>query len=958
MVLDALHKSPKWLLALLLFSSTITSKDRAFRVYDQSNGLPVSSVSGFAQDANGFFWFGTAAGLFRFDGTEFRQWAKDKLAGWHYKVYVAPDGEVFVFDLSHTLYHILPNEDAEPVRGPDGHSFTNIQDAAFTENGRFWVARQDALFYRDGQSEWHAFPGEMPGNEKIWKLSVDSKGLLWVATTHGIWRIYSDLSLLRILTRNLNAYVGNVIAHPDGSLFFMEKYADGGKIFEWRNGQVTERIALKDNLHDFVLRGETVWANGDLHLVALRPNSEPEVLEAGRDAPLGGEMIVDHEGSLWMTNNKEVFQLPEPDTALWTSHDGLPALTAIALQETEEGIWLSTWSGLGHIERGADWHAYNDRLLHKGEMCSDGQGNLWLYDYHDFWQRSLGRFVRYPQPIDGSAGGCDRSPDGFVWMSTSRGLWRLQSGQAPELVNHALEDGESGNVFEDGKGRLWLTRDEDICQAPVATVKADQRVEWSCETIKGARTIGKPIELADGSLWVGTDMLGVWRHTDAGWQSIPGSLQLVSKSIRKLLPSKSGGVWVLGMTARIRVLPRPDLPDGWQVVEQLSSLQGLPAGGIDDLIEEPDHSLWIGTSNGIAHLPASARYPKLEPPRIELASLFINGERMDSKVAPQIAAGKNQVELQFAALSYRDRSLLRYQYKLHPNDAWTESSNTTSTFRFYDLRSGNYSIEIRASLDGVNWSRVPLRVSFEVLSPWYLRWWAIALFALLIAVALLLAHLLRVRVLLQFERQRSRIAMDLHDEIGSGLGSIGILSSVVVSPAVGDDQRRELTKKIAETAGELGASLTDIVWSLRADAPTLDNLAYHLTRRAESLFANGQTQFVTKFPDDWPAITLSLPARRAILLIAMEALHNATKHAQATDVTLQFEPSDGHNWLMRIEDDGCGLPLSTGDNGSGLGLQSIRGRAEEIGAVVTFTSRNGSGTIVSLTFDPQAKERR
>lgn len=125
------------LLALLFFSATISSKERTFRVFDQSNGLPVSSISGFAQDANGFFWFGTAAGLFRFDGTDFRQWAKGKLAGWHYQVYAAPDGEVFVFDLTHTLYRVLPNEDAEPVNGPDGQPFTNMQDAAFTGTGRF-----------------------------------------------------------------------------------------------------------------------------------------------------------------------------------------------------------------------------------------------------------------------------------------------------------------------------------------------------------------------------------------------------------------------------------------------------------------------------------------------------------------------------------------------------------------------------------------------------------------------------------------------------------------------------------------------------------------------------------------------------------------------------------------------------------------------------------------------------
>jgi ligand-binding sensor domain-containing protein len=463
----------------LIASFYSVAKERSYRVFDHSNGLPVSSISGFAQDAKGFFWFGTAAGLFRFDGTEYRQWAKEKLAGWHYGVYAAPDGEVFVFDLTHTLYHILPDEDAEPVRGPDGTPFTNVHDVAFTV-GSFWVARQDGLFYRDEQNQWHAIPREIPGKEKIWKLSAGFDDALWVATSHGIWKVTSDLSYQKVLTRNLDGYIGNVIAHPDGSFFYMEKYPEGGKIFQWRDGHVTERIALKDNLHDFVLRGETVWVSGDRHMVAFRPNRQPEVLEAGHDAPIGGEMIVDNEGSLWITNNKELFQLPEPETELWTARDGLPDLFAIALHETQEGIWLSTWSGLGHLERGADWHAYNDHLMHKGEMCSDGQGTLWLYDSHDFWQRWQRKFIKHPQPTSGSADGCHRAPDGSVWMSTSRGLWRIESGQAPVLVSHPPGD-DPGKVFEDSKGILWITRDEDICHAPVAPLKAGQQVEWSCE---------------------------------------------------------------------------------------------------------------------------------------------------------------------------------------------------------------------------------------------------------------------------------------------------------------------------------------------------------------------------------------------------------------------------------------------------------------------------------------------
>jgi signal transduction histidine kinase len=90
-------------------------------------------------------------------------------------------------------------------------------------------------------------------------------------------------------------------------------------------------------------------------------------------------------------------------------------------------------------------------------------------------------------------------------------------------------------------------------------------------------------------------------------------------------------------------------------------------------------------------------------------------------------------------------------------------------------------------------------------------------------------------------------------------------------------------------------------------------------------------------------------------LIALESLHNAAKHARAENVTLQFQQSDGQKWLMRIEDDGLGLRNGAGNNNSGMGMSSMKYRAEEIGAQINFSSKNGRGTIVTLAFNPQAK---
>jgi len=944
----------------LLVPIAALAKERLHRFLDRSDGLPLESLSGYAQDANGFFWISTAAGLYRWDGTEFRGWAKDKLTGWHYMVYPAPDGEVFVYDLTQTLYHLLPNEDAEPVIGPDGNPFSNVRDVAFTTDKRFWVARQDALFYRNERNEWISVLQEVPGNEKIWKLRAGFDASLYVATAQSIWKISPSFSYQKILARSFDGYICGVIEHPDGSLFFMEKYADDdGKILRLHDGHVTELISVKANLLGLVLRGRTVWANSDKCLIAFREGEQPEVLCVPTDIPGSGFMVVDQENSLWVGSTPGLMQIPEPDTLIFGERDGLPNGGVRYLKKNEEGVWAAAWFGRSLIEwKDKDWRVRYD-ATNPSWLGVDGKGTVWGHsDGGNFFRRANGKFIKLRPPAPAKMNDSSQAADGTLWIASDKGLWRTPPDEgSPRFLGNPLGDGVAiDSVLEDSKGRLWLTRGDKIGFVSAAAIASGQKVSCSLQSLTGTRGLRKMTELPGGSLWVGTSDKGVWRYTDEeGWKPIPASLKQPSGRVDGFAVSPAGGVWILGISARIRVIDRPDLPDGWQVIEELSDWQGVPSS-LKDLIEEPDGSLWIASQSGVIHMPAEVRRARIQAPRVQLAGLIMNGERVDLRSLAHVPPGHNQLEIQFAALTYRDRGLLKYQYRLRANDEWTDSESNLPVFRFFDLRPGKYTAEVRASLDGVNWSAETARISFEVMPHWYMRAWALSLFAVVLSLALYAAHRTRVAGLLRLERQRTRIAMDLHDEIGSGLGSIGILSSVV-SATVDESQRQELTRQIADTASELGSSLTDIVWSLRKESATLEGLAYHLTRRAGKLFSNGAS-FTTEFPDVWEEdVSLSLTTRRNILLIALEAIHNAARHSNAERVVLGIAPT-GKRWKLWVEDDGCGLPDATNEsNGTGMGLASMKQRADEIGAEISWASRNGKGTVVSLVFPPQSKEK-
>jgi signal transduction histidine kinase len=231
------------------------------------------------------------------------------------------------------------------------------------------------------------------------------------------------------------------------------------------------------------------------------------------------------------------------------------------------------------------------------------------------------------------------------------------------------------------------------------------------------------------------------------------------------------------------------------------------------------------------------------------------------------------------------------------------------------------------------------------------------LFILLAAATLYAAYRLRLNHLLELERQRTRIAMDLHDEIGSGLGSIGILSGILASDALGREDGRRMAGEIAATTGELGASLRQIVWTLDPRVRTMEELARRLAEQGRRLFSGDDIEFTTYFPGRWPDVRPSQLVRRNVVLIGLEALYNAARHARAQRVDLRLLPQEDRRWELTVADDGAGF-RGPPESATGRGLRSARRRAEEIGADLECSSAEGGGTVVRLIFRPVEPSRR
>lgn len=770
---------------------------------------------------------------------------------------------------------------------------------------------------------------------------------IFLLTDRGIWQTGPGRGASRISDI---ASAVDVISHPDGTLYVLS-WSLNGEVVEIGGGRARLLLSLNARPIDLAIRGNVVWASFDRYLAAFRSDEPPELLGPEADVPSGGPLLVDREGSLWMGSYQGLIQYPEPETFAFNDRDGLPSAHTRFLAKTEKGLWVSTWQGLGRLERiGGRWSARNQAVNHIGPFCADSDGTLWAHIFKgDTLRYHKGRFVKLSVPRFTHLYSCASEEGKSMWLATEQGLIQAAADRQARFVTIPPELSESRTVFRDREGRLWVSNEERVCRRDASAINSDQSL-WNCDWLPGVQRVTEIIELSGGSLWASTHNAGVWRLANGRWEQIPGSASLPSGRIWGLALSPRGGVWILGDGVYARVIESHEVRDGWEVVERLSAWQGFVWGQAEDLIEEPDGALWIATIGGVVYIPAEARLVNTQPPPVSLVGLFLNGKSAILDQTQQIPSGPNQLEVQFAALSYRDRGLLRYQYRLRPDDLWTDSPNSVPQFRFVDLRPGRYVVEIRASLDGLRWSQAPARFAFEVLSPWYTKWWALTLFALAVVAALYIVYRIRLTVLLRLERQRTRIAMDLHDELGAGLGSIGILSNIVSQGDLDDARRRTLVKKISETSGELGDALTEIVWALRPGSESLESLAYHLTEHAGLLFPGDQTRFSTDLPSRWPAIRLSLAVRRNLQLIALEALHNAASHAGASRVVLGMKQSH-RRWQLWVADDGVGLPGTVGSPGrNGMGLANMKRRAEEIGAEISWTSHAGKRTTVIVIF--------
>jgi len=196
------------------------------------------------------------------------------------------------------------------------------------------------------------------------------------------------------------------------------------------------------------------------------------------------------------------------------------------------------------------------------------------------------------------------------------------------------------------------------------------------------------------------------------------------------------------------------------------------------------------------------------------------------------------------------------------------------------------------------------------------------------------------------ERERARIAQDLHDDLGSYLARISLLSGLAKADAHQPEQLLQHVGRIGEAADETVRALEEIVWAVRPGSDTLQSLLEYMTHFAGELFEGSSTRCRLDVSPTLPSRALPPETRHNLFLVVKEALTNVLKHAAAREVMLRAQVQ-GDTLEIRVQDDGCGFTADS-KRTHGQGHGNMRRRAEAAGGTLNIESEAAMGTTVTL----------
>lgn len=803
----------------------------------------------------------------------------------------------------------------------------NVFDLYEDQRGNIWIGNGWGLDRLDPETDTFTHYGDTPNDRlsdgpAVEAIEEDRNGILWIGSGSETPPFGLD-ALIRFDPRTGAFHpLPNDPAHPGG--FQATRVRD---IYEDRTGMLWI-ATLSHGLYTL-----------DSSAATFTTYRHDPREEQSLSHPVVWAVHEDRDGALWIGTEDGLNRLDRQTGRLTVytpaskdpgslSHHHVKAL----LEDRNGVLWVGTYGGgLNRFDRATEtFSSYRHDPIDSTTISSDTieglyedqDGTLWASTWDAGWvsglhrfDRATGTFTRYLyDPTDSTGLGHPyiktiyEDQSGNFWVGTGDGLDRFD--RKTGRFTHYLYDtpGAVVALYEDRAGRLWLSR-------------SDGRV------YRFDRETGQA-------------------------EALTGRGALPQSNVEGLVGDDAGNLWFsTADNGLLRVNPDAETVRAYDLSDGLPSLD-FNRGAV---YQSESGEIFFGSRDGVvAFHPEQIRDNPHAPP------VVLTGFTVQSRAVPvgpdaplrahlsvaeavTLTYDQNDFTFEFAALNYINTEKNRYAYRLEGYDEnWIEAG-TSRQARYTNIPPGDYVFRVKGSNNDGVWNEegASIRVTIQP-AFWQTAWFRLLVLA---AIAGLLAAAYRYRVahLLKMERMRLRIAGDLHDDIGSKLSSIALMSEMVRDQApLPPDQRAELSR-IGVAARQIVDTLRDIVWFIDPEHDRPGDFVEKMQRTAATMF-NGTT-YTFACTDGALLDGTDMERRRNVFLIYKEALHNVVTHAQAETVAITVSNGEG-TFPLTVQDDGVGFDPET--VAGGHGLKNMQRRADELGARLEIRSHPGEGTTISL----------
>ncbi|HTL72280.1 MAG TPA: two-component regulator propeller domain-containing protein [bacterium] len=597
-------------------------------------------------------------------------------------------------------------------------------------------------------------------------------------------------------------------------------------------------------------------------------------------------------------------------------------------------------------------------------VSPDAHGRLWLSAGDEDLFIREGEEIRRVLPVVHGVKAILADRAGRVWIGTTSGLLVATNG-SPESIEpfKSVTRRNIRALAEDPAGNLWVgTGTGDLFCVTTNKVTGFRPAD---NHESGA--IWSVFAEADGTVWLGTFRGGLLRLRDGKFTRFGKRDGLPDNVIGQILDDGRGNLW-LGSHQGIFRVTKTALDDfargkiKFIPCIDYARADGLPSlecsGGYQPAAwRNRDGQLWFTTARGATWIQPEDIKPNDTPPPVVIEEVLVDGRTQDlpadaSQAIFKIPPGKHQIEFRYTGLSLASPERVQFRYKLSGVDADWVLAGTRRSVQYNLLPPGDYRFRVIAcNSDGV-WNETGAKLAIKILPHFYETWW----FRLLVIAAILaivigtVRHTATKRLRLKMEqlerrqvveRERARIAKDIHDDLGASLTLIAVLGDLAQK-----EKTSERIGKISGTARDAVKSLDEIVWAVNPRNDTLSHLVDYTGQFATDYLRDAGIRCLLDVPDQMPAREVPANVRHNVFLVVKEALQNIVKHAHATEVWLHVSTSDS-GLKLTVEDNGCGFEQAP-ENAWADGLRNMRQRLTEIGGECQIHSNPGKGTTISV----------